>query len=149
MVNLVQEQYKFEEYADTCPDPLCVYSSSAAAATTSSPSSSPLPTSSLHYHCQVPRCFYATNVDEQLLAHSVDFHENYEILDGFLFFDSSVDCRLENCRKYVSRFRCVFGGRGFFNLPFLKSKFSITAIKLVNISIAFDPVANFRSCRTR
>lgn len=72
----------FQAYTDTCPDSLCIFS--------------PKPQ---HYHCTRARCFFATDNEEQLLAHSKDFHDNVEILDGFLFFDKSIDCRMEGCHR--------------------------------------------------
>ncbi|XP_065221006.1 zinc finger protein castor homolog 1-like isoform X2 [Planococcus citri] len=97
----ILDQYKFEEYTEGCPDPLCVFSNRS-------------PTSP-HYHCRRPRCFFATNSEEQLLSHSVNFHDTIEIMDGFLFFDSSVDCRLDNCKsnKINRHFHCVRPGCGF------------------------------------
>lgn len=79
-----QEQHCFEEYRYGCPDNLCKYTSEGVA---------------LHYHCRRPRCFFATDNDEQLQAHSTHFHDNVTIMEGFLFFDTSVDCRLETCVK--------------------------------------------------
>ncbi|XP_054266338.1 zinc finger protein castor homolog 1-like isoform X2 [Macrosteles quadrilineatus] len=92
------EMHGFQAYNDGCPDPLCLYSAKP-----------------LHYHCSRQRCFFATDSEEQLLAHSKDFHDNIEILDGFLFFDRSVDCRLESCvsNKVNRHFHCVRPGCGY------------------------------------
>ena len=86
--HLLQDQYKFEAYTDDCPDVFCMYSATPAA-------------TGSHYHCKRPRCYFATNAEteEQLIAHSEDFHENVVIMDDFLFFDASVHCRRENCRR--------------------------------------------------
>ncbi|XP_050543799.1 zinc finger protein castor homolog 1 isoform X2 [Daktulosphaira vitifoliae] len=94
------EQHCFEEYRYGCPDNLCKYTSEGVA---------------LHYHCRRPRCFFATDNDEQLQAHSTHFHDNVTILEGFLFFDSSVDCRLETCVNNTvnKHFHCVRAGCGF------------------------------------
>ncbi|KAG8201127.1 hypothetical protein JTE90_028795 [Oedothorax gibbosus] len=62
-----------------------------------------------HFHCTQPRCYYTTDRMDILLLHSKDFHDNIDILDGFVFFDRSVDCRLENCHsnKINRHFHCV------------------------------------------
>ncbi|VVC40912.1 Hypothetical protein CINCED_3A025642 [Cinara cedri] len=94
------EQHCFEQYRYGCPDNLCKYTSEGVA---------------LHYHCRRPRCFFATDNDEQLQAHSTHFHDNVTIMEGFLFFDSSVDCRLETCANNTinKHFHCVRAGCGF------------------------------------
>ncbi|RZF38189.1 hypothetical protein LSTR_LSTR005550 [Laodelphax striatellus] len=87
----------FQHYSDGCPDLLCTYS-----------------TKPQHYHCTRVRCFFATDNEEQLLVHSRDFHGTVEILDGFFFFDKSVDCRLESCQsnKITGHFHCIHPGCG-------------------------------------
>ncbi|XP_071043666.1 zinc finger protein castor homolog 1 isoform X3 [Parasteatoda tepidariorum] len=62
-----------------------------------------------HFHCTQPRCYYVTNRRDILLLHSKDFHDNIDIMDGFVFFDRSVDCRLENCHsnKINRHFHCI------------------------------------------
>ncbi|XP_039277095.1 zinc finger protein castor homolog 1 isoform X2 [Nilaparvata lugens] len=87
----------FQHYLDGCPDLLCTYSSKPQ-----------------HYHCTRVRCFFATDNEEQLLLHSRDFHANVDILDGFFFFDKSVDCRLESCQsnKITGHFHCIHPGCG-------------------------------------
>ncbi|XP_075232926.1 uncharacterized protein LOC142331110 isoform X3 [Lycorma delicatula] len=92
------EMHGFQVYTDSCPDSLCLFS--------------PKPQ---HYHCTRPRCFFATDSEEQLLAHSKDFHDSIEILDGFLFFDKSVDCRMESCHsnKVNRHFHCIRPGCGY------------------------------------
>lgn len=57
----------------------------------------------VHFHCNKPRCYYATNTPDLLLMHSKDFHDNIEILEGFIFFDRNVDCRLPDCLRYVPK----------------------------------------------
>ncbi|XP_014665479.1 PREDICTED: LOW QUALITY PROTEIN: zinc finger protein castor homolog 1-like, partial [Priapulus caudatus] len=52
-----------------------------------------------HFHCRQPRCHYVTDRDDLLLLHSKDFHDNIEILDGFAFYDRSVDCRMRRCES--------------------------------------------------
>jgi hypothetical protein len=32
--------------------------------------------------------------------HSKDFHDNIDILEGFVFFDRSIDCRQPSCHRY-------------------------------------------------
>ncbi|KAL1122329.1 hypothetical protein AAG570_003734, partial [Ranatra chinensis] len=92
------EMHGFQAYNDACPDPLCT-----------------LAIRPLHYHCSRPRCFFATDSEDFLVAHARDFHDNIEILEGFLFFDRSVDCRLENCpsNKVNRHFHCVMPGCGY------------------------------------
>uniref|UniRef100_A0A1B6C8U6 C2H2-type domain-containing protein n=2 Tax=Clastoptera arizonana TaxID=38151 RepID=A0A1B6C8U6_9HEMI len=94
----ILELHGFQAYNDACPDPLCIYSST-----------------SQHYHCNRQRCFFATDSEEQLMAHSKEFHDNIEILDGFLFFDRSVDCRLDGCpsNKVNRHFHCARSGCGY------------------------------------
>ncbi|GBL74056.1 Transcription factor castor [Araneus ventricosus] len=62
-----------------------------------------------HFHCTQPRCYYVTDRRDILLLHSKDFHDNIDIMDGFVFFDRSVDCRLENCHsnKINRHFHCI------------------------------------------
>lgn len=81
---LFQETQGFQSYNGPCPDPLCMFA-----------------TRPLHYHCSRPRCFFATDSDDFLIAHTRDFHDNIDILEGFLFFDRSVDCRIESCTRYL------------------------------------------------
>lgn len=50
-----------------------------------------------HFHCSKPRCYFVTDQQEHLLEHSKDFHDKIEILENFVFFDKSVDCRLKGC----------------------------------------------------
>lgn len=52
-----------------------------------------------HFHCKQPRCFYATDREDVLLMHARDFHDNVDILPGFVFFDRSIDCRLAGCPR--------------------------------------------------
>nr|XP_018895795.1 PREDICTED: uncharacterized protein LOC109029673 [Bemisia tabaci]XP_018895796.1 PREDICTED: uncharacterized protein LOC109029673 [Bemisia tabaci] len=89
--------YGFQEFSETCPDPLCMFRGSQ------------------HFHCGRPRCFFATNSDETLVSHAKDFHENIDIMDGFLFFDRCIDCRMESCKnnKMNRHFHCVQPGCGY------------------------------------
>uniref|UniRef100_A0A8D8RYM5 Transcription factor castor n=1 Tax=Cacopsylla melanoneura TaxID=428564 RepID=A0A8D8RYM5_9HEMI len=84
----------FTPYSDGCPDQLCSFLSRP------------------HFHCNRPRCFFATDSAEELTLHSKEFHANVIIREGFLFFDKSVDCRLENCRsnKVTRHFHCIRPG---------------------------------------
>ncbi|XP_076365367.1 zinc finger protein castor homolog 1-like isoform X3 [Tachypleus tridentatus] len=74
-----------------CPDHLCPYLGNN------------------HFHCTQPRCFYVTDRSDILLLHSKDFHDNIDILEGFVFFDRYVDCRLPNCQsnKVNRHFHCT------------------------------------------
>ncbi|KAL1464349.1 hypothetical protein WDU94_004003, partial [Cyamophila willieti] len=87
----------FTPYSDGCPDQLCSFLSRP------------------HFHCNRPRCFFATDSAEELTLHSKEFHANVIIREGFLFFDKSVDCRLENCRsnKVTRHFHCIRPGCGY------------------------------------
>ncbi|XP_026685643.1 uncharacterized protein LOC103517910 [Diaphorina citri] len=94
--SLVEPQ-GFTQYSDGCPDQLCIFLSRP------------------HFHCNRPRCFFATDSTEELTLHSKEFHDNVVIREGFLFFDKSVDCRLENCRsnKMTRHFHCIRPGCGY------------------------------------
>ncbi|XP_024217955.2 zinc finger protein castor homolog 1 [Halyomorpha halys] len=98
MSNQNIETQGFQSYNGPCPDPLCLYSNRQQ-----------------HYHCSRPRCFFATDSDDFLIAHTRDFHDNIDILEGFLFFDRSVDCRIESCtsNKINRHFHCVRAGCGY------------------------------------
>ncbi|XP_035208534.1 zinc finger protein castor homolog 1-like isoform X2 [Stegodyphus dumicola] len=74
-----------------CPDKLCTFYNQH------------------HFHCTQPRCYYVTDRSDILLLHSKDFHDNIDIMDGFVFFDRSVDCRLQGCHsnKINRHFHCV------------------------------------------
>jgi len=83
-IDLLQEGfYSFPE-GTPCPDALCPYN-----------------TRCQHFHCSQPRCFYVTDREDILIMHSKDFHDNIDIMDGFLFFDRTVDCRLPSCHRCV------------------------------------------------
>jgi len=85
-IDLLQEGfYSFPE-GTPCPDALCPYN-----------------TRCQHFHCSQPRCFYVTDREDILIMHSKDFHDNIDIMDGFLFFDRTVDCRLPSCHRCVVR----------------------------------------------
>ncbi|XP_014244600.1 zinc finger protein castor homolog 1-like isoform X2 [Cimex lectularius] len=92
------ETQGFQSYTGPCPDPLCSLSEKPQ-----------------HYHCSRPRCYFATDSDDFLLAHTRDFHDNIDILEGFLFFDRSVDCRFENCpsNKVNRHFHCIKPNCGY------------------------------------
>ncbi|XP_022245140.1 zinc finger protein castor homolog 1-like isoform X2 [Limulus polyphemus] len=78
----------------SCPDHLCPYLGSH------------------HFHCTQLRCFYVTDRSDILLLHSKDFHDNIDIMEGFMFFDRYVDCRLPNCQsnKVNRHFHCARPG---------------------------------------
>ena len=84
----------FKQYdpSNPCPDSKCMFV-----------------TEKLHYHCVRPRCYYATNRRDMLNLHARDFHSFINILDGFEFFDRSVDCRRDQCTHNHERrhFHCV------------------------------------------
>ncbi|RWS16987.1 Transcription factor castor-like protein [Dinothrombium tinctorium] len=62
-----------------------------------------------HFHCSQPRCYFVTDRDDSLLSHSKDFHDSVIILEGFVFFDRTVDCRTFGCRsnKFNRHFHCT------------------------------------------
>ena len=68
-----------------------------------------------HYHCAKPRCYYVTNRSDILVMHSKDFHENIEIMEGFAYFDSGVDCRIAGCanNKTNRHYHCTRNGCNF------------------------------------
>ena len=52
-----------------------------------------------HYHCAHPRCFFASSDTEDLTSHARDFHDNVDILEGFVFFNRDVDCKMAGCLR--------------------------------------------------
>ncbi|XP_055340062.1 zinc finger protein castor homolog 1-like isoform X2 [Paramacrobiotus metropolitanus] len=62
-----------------------------------------------HYHCAHPRCHFASERDDILALHSREFHANIDILEGYEFFDQSVDCGLSDCPSngLTRHFHCV------------------------------------------
>ncbi|XP_023243469.1 zinc finger protein castor homolog 1-like [Centruroides sculpturatus] len=62
-----------------------------------------------HFHCTQPRCFYVTDRSDILLLHSKDFHDNIDIMEGYVFYDWSVDCQYSNCpsNKVNRHFHCT------------------------------------------
>nr|CAD7587861.1 unnamed protein product [Timema genevievae] len=81
-LDILQEGFYSYSEGIPCPDTLCPYNSRCH-----------------HFHCRQPRCFYVTDREDILIMHSKDFHDNIDILEGFLFFDRMVDCRLPNCHR--------------------------------------------------
>ncbi|CAG2169503.1 unnamed protein product [Oppiella nova] len=65
-----------------------------------------------HYHCSKPRCYYVTNRSETLIMHSKDFHDSIDIMEGFVHFDSGVDCRIAGCvhNKVNRHYHCTRNG---------------------------------------
>ena len=68
-----------------------------------------------HYHCAKPRCYYVTDRSDKLVLHSKDFHENIDIMEGFAYFDSAVDCRIPGCanNKINRHYHCTRNGCNF------------------------------------
>ena len=68
-----------------------------------------------HFHCSKPRCYYITNREEVLLLHSRDFHDNIDIMEGFVYFDENIDCKLPSCpsNKSNKHFHCTRVGCNF------------------------------------
>ena len=62
-----------------------------------------------HYHCVKPRCHHATDRADVLNLHAKDFHSYISILEGFEFFDRTVNCRRPHCHnnKANKHFHCV------------------------------------------
>lgn len=87
----VREGFYIYHEKMACPDKLCMFYGQH------------------HFHCTQPRCYYVTDRSDILLLHSKDFHDNIDIMDGFVFFDRSVDCRLQGCHsnKINRHFHCV------------------------------------------
>ncbi|KAF0298893.1 Transcription factor castor [Amphibalanus amphitrite] len=67
-----------------------------------------------HYHCAHPRCFFASSDTEDLTSHARDFHDNVDILEGFVFFNRDVDCKMAGClsNKVNRHFHCTRPGCG-------------------------------------
>ena len=89
---VVRNGFKKFDPDNVCPDSKCMFA-----------------TELKHYHCVRRRCYYATNRCDMLNLHARDFHSFINILDGFEFFDRSVDCRRVHCHNnHVRRhFHCV------------------------------------------
>lgn len=68
-----------------------------------------------HYHCSKPRCYFTVNREEVLSLHSRDFHENIDIMEGFVYFDEHIDCKLPTCpsNRAHKHFHCTRVGCGF------------------------------------
>ncbi|XP_003738488.2 zinc finger protein castor homolog 1-like [Galendromus occidentalis] len=64
-----------------------------------------------HFHCNVERCFYATNRDDILDLHS-GFHQNIDISENYEVYDSSIDCRRARCEsnRKIRHFHCTRSG---------------------------------------
>lgn len=87
----VQEGFYIFDEEIPCPDGLCIFFGQK------------------HFHCSQPRCYYVTNRSDILIMHSKDFHDNIDIMEGFVFFDRSVDCRMPGCpsNKLNRHFHCT------------------------------------------
>lgn len=82
---------------DPCPDEQCCY------------------TGRLHYHCARPRCFTVTDRVDVLNLHAKDFHSFVNILEGYEFYDRSVNCRRTHCTNnqtnrhfHCTRLKCDY-----------------------------------------
>ena len=77
--------------SNPCPDDKCMF------------------TMSDHYHCVRARCHNATDRSDVLNLHAKDFHSYIRILDGFEFFDRTVNCRRPHCHNNRANrhFHCV------------------------------------------
>ncbi|XP_037077835.1 zinc finger protein castor homolog 1-like [Pollicipes pollicipes] len=88
----------FREYAEdaTCTDADCAHAGRR------------------HFHCAHPRCFFASADTEDLGSHARDFHDNVNILEGFVFFNRDVDCKMAGClsNKVNRHFHCTRPGCG-------------------------------------
>lgn len=92
-----QEGFYIFHEGSPCPDILCAFRDQR------------------HFHCIQPRCHYVTDRDDILVLHSKDFHDNIDIMEGFVFFDRSVDCRLSGCHsnKINRHFHCTRPNCGY------------------------------------
>ena len=77
--------------SDPCPDEKCIFAAKG------------------HYHCIRQRCHHATDNTDLLSLHAKDFHSYIHILEGFEFFDRTVNCRRPHCHnnKATRHFHCV------------------------------------------
>ncbi|KAJ8885929.1 hypothetical protein PR048_012135, partial [Dryococelus australis] len=82
-LDILQEGFYAFSEGSPCPDALCPYN-----------------TRCQHYHCSQPRCFYVTDREDILIMHSKDFHDNIDIMEGFL-------------NKVNRHFHCVRPGCGY------------------------------------
>ncbi|KAK6635020.1 hypothetical protein RUM44_000269 [Polyplax serrata] len=95
-VQLDVSTYGFYSFDDGCPEPNCRFTK-------------------LHYHCTQSRCFFATDNTQLVVIHSKEFHENFDILDGFVFYDRYIDCQSSTCthNKINRHFHCTRPNCGF------------------------------------
>lgn len=68
-----------------------------------------------HFHCSKPRCFYVSEKEAELNGHAHDFHEAIDIMEGFVYFDQAIDCKLPTCgsNRRASHFHCTRAGCNF------------------------------------
>ncbi|XP_066959329.1 zinc finger protein castor homolog 1-like [Macrobrachium rosenbergii] len=101
----VMEGFYVWSEGSTCPDQLC-----------------PL-LGRRHYHCVHPRCLYVTAHVDVLPLHAHDFHDNTQILEGFIAIDRNIDCRSPNCQsnKINKHFHCTRCGFSFVRYQMMES----------------------------
>lgn len=80
--------------SENCPDTLCRYRGQH------------------HYHCRLPRCFYSSNRGDQLESHHREFHDAFEIPDGYACYDRWYNCRHTSCQYngQARHFHCQKAG---------------------------------------
>ncbi|CAG5135978.1 unnamed protein product, partial [Candidula unifasciata] len=77
--------------SDPCPDDQCIYKGKD------------------HFHCGRKYCHMSTDRLDVLNLHAKDFHNNITILDGYEFFERTVNCRRPVCHnnKINRHFHCM------------------------------------------
>lgn len=77
--------------SDPCPDNQCIYKGKD------------------HFHCGRKYCHMSTDRLDVLNLHAKDFHNNITILDGYEFFERTVNCRRPVCHnnKINRHFHCM------------------------------------------
>ena len=84
-------------FKEACPDEKCMYFGRE------------------HYHCVRNKCHHASDRADVLNLHVKEFHDYIKIMDGFEFFDQSVNCRRPHCNNnrinrhfHCTRERCDY-----------------------------------------
>ena len=84
-------------YKEACPDEKCMFFGRE------------------HFHCVRKKCYHASDRSDILNLHVKEFHSHITIMDGFEFFDQSVNCRRPHCNNnranrhfHCTRQRCDY-----------------------------------------
>ena len=104
-----------------------------------------------HFHCAKPRCYYVTNRSDNLVMHSKDFHENIDIMEGFAYFDSGVECRISGCanNKVNRHYHCTRNGCNFSFIRYTDMGPHDDKHKRENSAMATNQVCDLSSLATK